>query len=211
MNHPQKLAGLVALLPLLAGCATMRSAPFDQMDRAQMTVLRLSQPQAPASPMGGMGGLIPGLPIPPELQQMGQQVLTGVQNALPSVMPGMPAIPGLPGMQNPQQPQLPLFKGYAIVTQAPVADAALRDELLDIFGHESNFTSQTQNCFVPGIGLVMQRPNAPEVDLLVSLSCNQAKMDGARWPHPVNGFTPDTRNHLAAIYQKLWGPVPPGA
>jgi hypothetical protein len=57
----------------------------------------------------------------------------------------------------------------------------------------------------------MQRPNAPEVDLLVSLSCNQVKMDGARWPFPVNGFTPDARNHLAKIYEKLWGPVPPGA
>jgi hypothetical protein len=206
MNHLPKLAGFVALLPLLTGCV-MRSAPFDQMDRAQMTVLRLSQPQPPAAPMANV---LPGLPIPPALQQMGQQVLQGVQSALPGVLPGLPAIPGLPQPQQ-QQPQLPMFKGFTIVTQLPVADASLRDELLDIFGHEGNFSNQAQNCFAPGMGIVMQRPMAPEVDLLVSLSCNQVKIDGAPWPHPVNGLTPETRNHLAQIYQKLWGPVPPGA
>ena len=36
-------------------------------------------------------------------------------------------------------------------------------------------------------------------------------MDGARWPYPVNGFTPETRAHLSKIYEKMWGPVPPGA
>src|SRR5262249_9400101 len=80
-----------------------------------------------------------------------------------------------------------------------------------IFGHESNFSSQVQPCFSPGMGIVFARPNGPEVDLLISLSCNQAKMDGDRWPHPVNGFTPETRDHLGKIYEKLWGPVPSGA
>jgi hypothetical protein len=141
---------------------------------------------------------------------MGQQVLQGVQNALPGLIPNMPGIPGMPQAQQPQA-QLPMFKGFSIVAQQPMLDGALRDEILDIFGHESNFSNQVQNCFVPGMGIVMQRPNAPEVDLLISLSCNQAKIDGAPWPHPVNGFTPDTHNQLAEIYQKLWGPVPPGA
>ena len=52
---------------------------------------------------------------------------------------------------------------------------------------------------------------APEIDLLISLSCNQAKMDGDRWPHRVNGFTIETRDRLSRIYEKLFGPVPPGA
>ena len=205
MNHPYKLACFFALLPLLAGCAA-RSAPFDQMDRAQMTVLRLSHP--PAAAATPMGGLIPNLPIPPQVQQMGQQVLQGVQNALPGLIPNLP-IPGMPQAQ--QQPQLPTFKGFAIVAQAPLVDGSLREELLDLFGHESNFSNQVQNCFAPGMAFVMQRPNAPEVDLMISLSCNQVKIDGAPWPHPVNGFTPDTRNQLSQIYQKLWGPVPAGA
>lgn len=205
MNHLPKLAGLLALIPLAIGCAA-RSAPFDQMDRAQITVLRLAQPQPQPAPAAGLPGL-PGLPIPPQAVQAGQQILQGLQNALPGV------IPNLPGMtpQPPQQQQLPQFKGFSIIGQQPVADAGLRDELLDIFGHESNFSPQTQACFSPGMGIVFSRPNGPEVDLLISLSCNQAKMDGDRWPHPVNGFTPETRDHLGKIYEKLFGPVPAGA
>ncbi len=214
MNYLQKLASLVVLLPMAAGCAA-RSAPFDQMDRAQITVLRLSQSQpatAPVPQAGGLPGLpaVPGLPpIPPEMQALGQQALQGLQNALPGVIPpGL--IPGAPGLGQPAQ-QLPQFKGFSIVATVPVMDPNLKSELLDIFGHESNFSSQVQPCFAPGMGIVLQRPNAPEVDLLISLSCNQAKMDGARWPHPVNGFTPDTARHISRIYENLWGPVPPGA
>lgn len=215
MNHLKKLAGFVVLYPVALGCATgcaARSAPFDQMDRAQITVLRLSTSQPGAAPTAQPGLIpgLPGLPVPPEVQALGQQVLQGVQNALPSLIPGA-TLPALPGAQPPQ-PALPQFKGFSIVAQAPVMDAAFRDELLDLFGHESSFNNQAQPCFTPGMGIVLQRPNnAPEVDLLVSLACNQAKMDGALWPYPINGFTPETRNHLGKIYEKLWGPVPPGA
>jgi len=210
MNHLHKLTGLIVLLPVAVGCAA-RSAPFDQMDRAQITVLRLSQSQPATAPTPQAGGLpgLPGLPaVPPELQALGQQALQGLQNALPGVIPNL--LPGLPGA-TPAQPPLPQFKGYGIVAQMPVADAALRDQLLDIFGHESSFNGQAQPCFSPGMGVVMQRPDGPEVDLLISLSCNQAKMDGARWPHPVNGFTSETRDQLDKLYEKFWGPVPPGA
>ena len=47
MSHLPKLLGLVALLPLTAGCFA-RTAPFDQLDRAPVTVLRLSSSQQPA-------------------------------------------------------------------------------------------------------------------------------------------------------------------
>lgn len=207
MNQAPKLAGilLVALAPFAVGCA-MRAAPFDQMDKAQITVLRLAQapvaPQPQASPLPGL----PGMPaIPPQLQQMGQAALQTLQNALPGVIPGS-VLP-----QQQQQQQMPLFKGYGIIGQMPLTDPALRDQLLDIFGHESSFNTQAQPCFSPGMGIVLQRPDGPEVDLLVSLSCNQAKMDGARWPHPVNGFTPETRDALAKFYERMFGPVPPGA
>jgi hypothetical protein len=201
----KKLAALLvlAIAPATIGCAA-RAAPFDQMDRAQITVLRLAQAPTNPAPQGGGLPSIPGLPaIPPELQQMGQAALQTLQNALPGVIPG--------GMVPQQQQQLPLFKGYGIIGQMPLTDPALRDQLLDVFGHESSFSAQAQPCFSPGMGIVLTRPNAPEVDLLVSLSCNQAKMDGARWPHPVNGFTPETRDILAKFYERLFGPVPPGA
>lgn len=205
MNHLRNFASLVAILPLAFGCAA-RTAPFDQLDRAQVTVLRLQQPQAPQSPLGQAG--MPTLPgVPPQIQQMGQAVLQGVQNAVPGLSNSLPGL--IPGAQ-PQQ-QLPQFKGYSIVAQMPLADDALRDELLDIFGSESSFSSQAQNCFTPGMGFVFSQPNAPQVELLVSLTCNQAKMDGARWPYAVNGFTPETRDALGKIYEKMFGPVPPGA
>ncbi|MFT3772052.1 MAG: hypothetical protein QM820_42135 [Minicystis sp.] len=205
MNTLRNFAGLVVLLPLAFGCAA-RTAPFDQMDRAQVTVLRLQAPQQPQSPLGGV---LPGLPgVPPELQQMGQAALQGLGNVVPGLQNALPGL--IPG-QQPQQ-QLPQFKGYTVVSTMPLADNALKDQLLDLFGSESSFSNQVQNCFSPGMGVVFTQPNAPEVDLLISLSCNQAKMDGARWPYPVNGFTPQTRESLAKIYERLFqGPVPAGA
>lgn len=207
MKNLHRLAGLVALLPLSVGCVG-RTAPFDQMDRAQITVLRLNQPQPSALPTTGLPTLptIPGLP---DLQKLGQQALQGLQGMIPpSILPpGL--IPGLPGA-TPAQPTLGQFKGFPIVQQFPVPDDGLKNELLDLFGSASSFNGQAGNCFTPGMGIVMQRPNGPEVDLLVSLTCNQVQMDGARWPYPVNGLTPSTRDHLSRIYEKIWGPVPPG-
>jgi hypothetical protein len=204
MNHLRNFAALVALLPLAAGCAA-RTAPFDQLDKAQVTVLRLQQPQAQAgqSPIPQ----IPGMPA--ELQQMGQAVLQGAQSVVPGLQNMLPGL--IPGAQPQAQQAAPQFKGYSIVAQMPLGDEKLKEELLDIFGSESSFSNQVQNCFAPGMGFVFQQPNAPQVDLLISLSCNQAKMDGGRWPYAVNGFTPETRSALSKIYEKLFGPVPPNA
>jgi hypothetical protein len=206
MNDLRYLAGLVALLPLAVGCIG-RTAPFDQMDHANVVVLRLAQPAAPPA-LGPAGMNIPG--IPPELQQMGQAAIQTLGGALPGVVP-QSILPGLPGAAQPQQ-QMPQFKGFTVTAQMPVADPGLREDLLDVFGHESNFSGQPQNCFSPGMGIVFSRPNAPEVDLIVSLSCNQVKMDGAQWPFGFrNAFNPETRAHMAQVYEKFFGPVPPGA
>lgn len=204
MNTLRNFAALVAILPLAVGCAA-RTAPFDQMDRAQVTVLRLQAPQQ-QSPLGG--ALPGGLPVPPELQQMGQAVLQGVQQAVPGLGNALPGL--IPGAQQ-QQQQLPQFKGYSIVAQQQLTDDRLKDQLLDVFGSESSFSNQAQNCFTPGMAVVFQSPNAPEVDLIISFTCNQAKMDGARWPYAANGFTPSARAQLAQIYERFFGPVPAGA
>jgi hypothetical protein len=179
------------------------------MDKAQITVLRLSPPPPPPMAATGQPGLIPG--IPPELQQMGQQILQGAQQVLPPglIPPGL--LPGQPGQAQAQQPPPPMFKGFAITAQQPLTDEKITDELLDIFGHEDNFSGQRGNCFTPGMGVTMARPNAPPVELLISLSCNQAQGDGFRWPYPNNGFTAESRERMAKVYEKLWGPVPPGA
>jgi hypothetical protein len=218
MNHFRYLAGLSLLLPLATGCAG-RTAPFNEMDQAQVTVLRLSQAPAPtaAAPTAAPG--IPGLPaipgVPAEWSAAGQQILQGAQQMLPPgiLPPGL--IPGAqPGQAQPQvQPQVPLFKGFAITAQMPLTDDKLKDEIFDIFGHADNFNSQRGNCFTPGLGIAIARPTGGQpIELLISLSCNQAMGDGFAWPYPNNNaFTTETRDRLGKLYEKLFGPVPPGA
>ena len=180
------------------------------MDKAQITVLRLQgQEPPPAAPQQGAApALIPG--IPPELQQMGQQALQGLQQVLPPgvIPPGL--LPGQPAAA-PQQPPPPRWKGYIMLAQMPLTDATVKDEILDVFGDDGSFQAEKGQCFFPGMGISMARPGQPAVDLLISLSCNQAQGDGFKWPYAVNGFTPDAHQRLTKVYEKLWGPVPPGA
>lgn len=209
--------GLLVVLPLAAGCAS-RTAPFNEMDQAQITVLRLQGQEVapqPTAPVAATPGMIPGLP--PELQQIGQQAATAINQAVPGLIPPN-LLPGMPTQPvQPAQPVQPRFKNFVILAQMPLSDEAVKNEVLDIFGSEGSFQADRGNCFFPGMGISMQRapqpnqaPQAP-VELLISLSCNQAMGDGFRWPYPTNGFTPDTHQRLTKIFEKLWGPVPSGA
>jgi hypothetical protein len=195
------------------GCAA-RKAPFDALDQSTVTVLRLQQAPQAAMPAPGGGGLplIPG--IPPELQQAGQAVLQQLQQQ-GIIPPGL--IPGMPGA-NPAQPPQQQFQPYpndpqwVISDQRPVVDDKLRDELLDLFGDPDSFTGERGQCWFPGMAVSFQSPNFPQpVDVVVSLSCNQAVGYGFTWPHPGSGFGPESNAKLTQIYQSLFGPVPPGA
>jgi len=203
-------AFLVPLAAASTGCAG-RAAPFNSLDKAPMTIMRLQGQEQPQAQQPGAMALpqIPGLPIPPEFQQNVQQALQGLQTMLPPglIPPGL--IPGAPNAQA--NANLPKFKNFPILAQSPVTDEDARDELLDIFGHESNFTAEKGQCFAPGMGITISRGSEPPVDLLISISCNQAMGDGFKWPYAANGFTPDARQRLTHVYEKLWGPVPPGA
>jgi len=214
-------AAFALLAPFAVGCAS-RTAPFNDMDEAQITVLRLQgqyTPPAAAAPAatGQMPQLIPGLPVPPELQQMGQQAMQGLQQMLPPgvIPPGL--LPGQPGAAPvPAGPPPELFKNFVVVNKRALTtddlDEEIREQILDVFGDEDSFSPTAGNCFSPGLGITMVRPNNPvPVDLLISLSCNQAQGDGFRWPHPANGFTPETRQKLTGVYQQLFGPPPPDA
>jgi hypothetical protein len=216
MNSRSTFAVLALLAPLAIGCAG-RTAPFNEMDKAQITVLRLSQPPPPVTAPSALPGVpgLPGIPgIPPELQQMGQQVLAGVQQALPPgiLPPGL--IPGAQPAQPaaPVQPQVPLYKNaFAITAQMPLTDETLKNDLLDLLGKEDNFKGSRGNCFMPGMAISMQRPGQPPADVMISLSCNQAVGDGFKWPYAGNGFSPEAHDKMTQIYTKLWGPVPAGA
>jgi len=206
-KHVAILLFLAPLAALTTGCAGV-AAPFNELDKSQVTVMRLQGQEAPQNQQAQLPQ-IPGLPIPPELQQMGQQALQGLSQMLPPglIPPGL--IPGAPMQQN--QANLPRFKNFVVLAQMPLTDEDQKAELIDIFGHESNFQAEHGQCFTPGLGVSMTRQNGPPVDLLISIGCNQAMGDGFKWPHPVNGFTPETRTRLTKVYEKLWGPVPPGA
>ena len=214
MNHRSIFAALTLLVPLAAGCAG-RTAPFNEMDKAQITVLRLSQPPPPPAPVSAVPG-IPGLPaipgLTPEMTAMGNTLLQGVGAALPpgllppGLIPGTSAAPAAP-----VQPQVPLYKNsFAITAQMPLTDETLRNEILDILGSEGSFTGQPGQCFTPGMAFSMVRPGQPAADVMVSLSCNQVKADGFQWPHKSNGFSQEAQSKMAAVYSKLWGPVPAG-
>lgn len=210
---PRTFAGFALLAPLVFGCAS-RAAPFNDMDKAQITVLRLQGQEAPAAAPAqatSPAPLIPGLP--PEIQALGQQALQGLQGVLPPGMipPGL--IPGQAATPAPVQQQLPRFKSFVILAQTQLNDEDLKGEILDVFGDEGSFSTDRGNCFYPGFGISMVRPNSPvPVDLLISFSCNQTMGDGFKWPHPSNGFTAETHQRLSKVYEKLWGmPVPPGA
>ncbi len=211
------LTGLLVVLPLAAGCAS-RTAPFNEMDQAQITVLRLQgqEVQQPApQPAATAPSLIPGMPA--DLTALGQQAAAAINQALPGVIPPN-FLPGLPAQPaQPAQPPAPRFKNFVILAQMPLTDESVKNEILDVFGSEKSFQADRGNCFFPGMGVSMQRaPQAnqapqPPVDLLISLSCNQAMGDGFRWPYPTNGFTPEAHQRLTKVFEKLWGPVPSGA
>jgi hypothetical protein len=152
--------------------------------------------------------------MPADLAQLGQQIAQGAQAALPGLIP-----PGLiPGVGTPatttmpQQPPVDMFKAWAVVGQRmQVTDEDTREEILDLFGDEDSFQAERGNCFSPGMGISIARSGGAPIDLMVSLSCSQAQGDGFQWPYKVNGLTPDTSSRLAKIFEKFFGPVPPGA
>ncbi|UQA56272.1 hypothetical protein [Polyangium aurulentum] len=205
----RNLLGLTLLVaPLAAGCAS-RTAPFDQMDQAQITVMRLQQPAPP--PVAAVPGAAPSLfPGVPGLDQLGQQAAAAAQAA------GIPIPPGLiPGVGTPQQPaqtqpQLPMFNGMAIAASMPVSSDDMKDELLDLFGDEDSFQPGNMGCNqAPGMGISMVRQGQPNVDLMVSFTCGRAMGVGFAWPHKADGLTNESRGTLTKIYQALFAMQPP--
>lgn len=216
-SHRRKL-GATLFLTLVAatstGCAN-RAKPFDQMDKAQVTILKLQQAQAASPlPQPGIGGLptIPGLP--PELQGAAQQTLEALQQQgliPPGLIPGL-GTPGQPAQPAVQMQPYQYDQQWAIADQRPVVDDKLKEELLDIFGDKDSFNDQRGTCWFPGMVVSFQGPQNPQpVDVAVSLSCNQAVGYGFQWPHAQSGLTPETHQKLTGIYQSMFGPVPPGA
>lgn len=201
------LSGLVVVASLGTGCAA-RTAPFDNLDDAQMTILKLQgEQQATASPIPGVGtGTFP-FPIPlpgvtpDQLIQQGQQTWN-------QMMPGVPfPFPGGTGTTAPAA--TPKYNGFTILQQS-AGDEDTKDELLDLFGAEDSFNQNRQPCFTPGMAVIFTPPDgSPNVEVMVSFACNGAQTVGAQWPYAATGLTPESGNTLRNVYMRMFGTAPP--
>jgi hypothetical protein len=187
-----------ATLALSTGCASL-SPPFDQMKGSQMTVYRLqnfeppAQAQAGAAPLGGFA-------LPPQIQQW---ITAGASLLPPGLLP-----PGLlPGTAPQAAPAADAqrFHGFRILDYRQVDDASVKSDIVDLFGHGSNFQSAPATCMYAEFGYAIAQPNAPTpADILVSLSCEQVQSFNFNWPYPQTGITPDSSKKIGAIAQRVF-------
>jgi hypothetical protein len=184
-----------ALLGAAAGCASV-SPPFNTMKDQQMTVYRLQNfeppPAAAAAPAGG-------LQLPPQIQQW----ITGAAQLLPPGLlpPGL--IPGNPAAA-PAAPDAQRFHNFRILEWQPVNDPSIKSDIIDLFGHASNFQNTPPSCLYAEFGFALGQPNAPPADILVSLSCEQVQAFNFPWPYTQTGVTPDSQKKFASIASRVF-------
>jgi hypothetical protein len=192
----------LALLALVAasnmGCASL-SPPFSDMKGSQMTVYRL-QNYEPPQPVPTQAPAQGGLQLPAQIQQW---IAAGASLLPPGLLP-----PGLvPGSAPPPPPaaDAPRFHAFRILEWQPVNDPGVKSDIVDTFGHPSNFTSPQFSCMYAELGFAIAQPNNPvPADILVSLSCQQVQAFNFAWPYPQTGITPDTEKKFAQIAQKVF-------
>ena len=193
------------------GCSSSLSQPFQQMKSQPITIHRLQnfEPQQAQAGAPAVPGL-PGVVIPPQIQQW----LSGAAAALPPglIPPGL-----LPGTQFPTATDAPRFYNFRILGTMSVTDTKMRDEILEIFGKDSNFQAPRQSCMYADFGFQIGQPTAtttgaaaptstPPADILVSLSCEQVQMFNYGWPYGGNtGLKPDTQNKIMGIIRRAFG------
>jgi hypothetical protein len=202
------IAGL-AFVQTQTACSSSLAQPFEQKKNEPITIFRLQnfeppQQQAQANPAAGMPGL------PPQIQQW----LQGAAQALP---PGL-LPPGLiPGTAPaPVAATVPRYYNFPILGSMSITDSKMREEILDLFGKESNFQAPKQSCMYAEFGFQIGQAGPPGVqgapttsapaDILVSLSCDQVQMFNYGWPYgSKTGLGPDTSKKIIAIVQKAFG------
>lgn len=203
------LAGVGAL-----GCASSPAAPFDTLKSANVSAFRLQNYEPPAAataaPAAGGAGAIPG--IPPEIMQMAQQALPGLQQFLPpglippNLLQGGAAPAPTPQVQQQDAPRFPMSQpNFRILSQAQVLDPDVKEELAKLLGDADNFQAEHANCLYAEMGISFTnamggQPN----DLLISFSCHQVEARSFPWPHSNRGLKPDTVKKLVSLSQKIW-------
>lgn len=199
--------GLAVGLTTQAGCSSSLAQPFETMKSQPVTVHRLLDYETPAAQPGAAPGAAQ---IPAQIQQW----LSGAASLLP---PGLLPPGLLPGTSLPAAENVQRFYNFRIVGTASVTDNKTREEILEVFGKESNFQNPRVSCMyaefgfqigqpAPG-GVVQGAPNPnPPADILVSLSCEQVQMFNYSWPYGTKtGLTPDASSKILAIVRRVFG------
>lgn len=203
-------AGLLFAAFSQTACSSTLSQPFENMRSQPITIFRLQNYEPPAAQPAAPGAIIPGLP--PQIQQW----LGGAAAALPPglIPPGL-----LPGTQAPAaDASVARFYNFRILGSIGITDSKLREEILQLFGKESNFEAPRQQCMYAEFGFQIgqgmpagQLQGAPPAggapaDILVSLSCDQLQMNNYSWPYGTKtGLTDDTQKKIVSIVQRAFG------
>jgi len=200
-----KLAPLGLCIAVTAGCASSPVAPFNQMEKSNLTAFHLQNYEPPAAAQGAAAPQGQQLlsAMPPEIQQWIAAGAQGLQQLLP---PGLVPQNLLQPQQQAAQPveNVPRFYGFRILGQTQVMDSELRAKLGEIFGDPDNFETPRTPCLYPELGFAFgSAPGAPTYDFLVSFSCKQVQAKNFQWPHPQTGMTSETVKQLSEVVSKL--------
>ena len=210
----KRIAVYLGLFLLLAfasmGCSPALSQPFAQLKTQPITIYRLQNYEPPAA-AAAANSPIPGLALPPQVQQW----MSGAAQLLPpNLLP-----PGLIPGGTPAATTEARFHNFRILGQMVISDQKQHDEVLDLFGHESNFDAPRQTCpqlyaefgitfgAAQSQGGVVAAPAAgAPADVLVSLSCNSVQMINYGWPYGAKtGLTSDAEKRFYEIVKKAFG------
>jgi len=182
------------------GCSSTLAQPFQNLKDQPITVYRLQNFEPPTAAPAGGAPIVPGLP--PQIQQW---LSAGAQMLPPGLLPpGL--LPG--GTPAPVATDAPRFHNFRILQTAAVTDSKQRSEILDLFGHDSNFETPRQSCLYAEFGFQFGQPptTALPADVLVSLSCDQVSMINYGWPYTTKtGIPADSAKRIYAIVQKTFG------
>jgi hypothetical protein len=188
-----RVVATVALSMAAGGCATL-SPPFNGLKDAPMTVYQLQNyepPQAAAQTTAGLG-------LPPQIMQW---ITAGASLLPPGLLP-----PGL--LQGtagtPPPPDAPRFHSFRILGYQQIVDSSIKSDIVDAFGHSSNFQAATASCLYPEFGFAIGQPSGVPADILLSFSCAQVQSYNFAWPYGQTGLTPDASKKFASIVQRAF-------
>ncbi|HEY8038829.1 MAG TPA: hypothetical protein VIF15_03515 [Polyangiaceae bacterium] len=192
-----QLAFAAVAVTVATGCSSL-SAPFNGMKDSQMTVYRLQNFEPPPAPTTAPAA--GAMALPPQIQQW---ITAGASLLPPGLLP-----PGLiPGTAPPAPTaaDAPRFHNFRILEWQPVNDPTIKGDVIDAFGHASNFQAATSNCMYAELGFSIAQPNNPQpADILVSLSCQQVQAFNFAWPYQATALTPDTEKKFVSIAQRVF-------